>query len=329
MGNRILTAIVIAGTGLSGAVYAETTTATPPAPEARYLQIHLNLPAGAKIRQSIRKTTRSDHNGQVKTAVYTGEFLNSLTPVKDGYRVVKAILKSDFQVTGATLSDDDTGLEKLMGVMADVGGVTYQTDVNLTPLSLYEWPKFRARLKVAMRKAGLMKARQADAFDALYGQVTPEMAAEMFLPEDAMLAIPHNLGLSLNNPYRLDSKIPGPLGDTLSASETLTLTKWDEAARTAQITYESGPTRKALDLYAVSVRPRLEQVARDEARRKRTAIQPVGEVRFTLSTRCLYTVSLDTGLVRQAECQSVRDIAIGTDVRSQREDWVMSESLSK
>ncbi|MDC7682580.1 hypothetical protein PQU92_04795 [Asticcacaulis sp. BYS171W] len=329
MNKRLTILMVLMACASAPFAQAQTQTSAPPVNGAGYLQIPLTLPRGAKVRQSIRKTTYSTHNGQVKTALYAGEFLNSLTPDKDGYRVVKTIVTSDFQVTGAALSDDDAGLEKLMGVMADVGGLTYLADANLTPLSLHEWPKFRARLKAAMRKAGLMKARQADAFDALYAQVTPEMAAEMFLPEDAMLAIPHNLGLSLNSPYRLDSKIPGPLGATLSASETLTLTGWDAKGRTAQITYESGPTRAALDTYAISVRPQLEQAARSEARRTRTATRPVGKIDLNISTRCLYTVSLDTGLVRQAECQSVRDITVGDDARSQREAWVMSETLEK
>lgn len=319
MGKRAATIIMALGIGVAAA-----TAHAQPVQAVEYVQIPLTLPDGAQVRQTIRKTTRHTQNGQLRATTYSGEFLSSYTPDKDGYRVVKRTVASNFKLEGAQPSDDAAGLGKLMGVMAEAGDITYMADTNLTPLSIHDWPKFRARLKAAMRKAGLMKARQGDAFDALYEQVTPETAAEMFLPEDAMLAIPHNLGLSLNNPYRLDSQIPGPFGDTLSASETLTLTTWDEKGRTAQITYDSGPSREALDAYVAAMRPRLE----DEAKRNKN-VAPVGEIALNISTRCLYTVSLDTGLVRQADCRSVRDIRVGDDVRSQHEEWVMSETLEK
>lgn len=325
-------ATTVAAILIGMALPAAAQTPAPATPlEVDYRQIPLTLPDGARVRQVITKTTRTEQDGRIETGRFEGEYLNSFTPDKDGYRVTKTRVKSTFALSENIPSEGEThvaDLKKMMDALSDIPEITYVADINLTPLRIENWPKLRGQIKKAMRGAGLMKARQEEAFDSLYDRVTPEGAAELFLPEDAMLSIPHNLGLSLNNPYRLDSKMPGPFGgDPLDARESLTLTLWDEAAQTAQITYESGPTREAMDAYAIAIKPVLEQIAQDEAKLTGTAPKAVGDVHLDIATRCLYEVSLKTGLVSRAECNSRRDVRVGDERQSQQEDWAMREEL--
>lgn len=306
------------------AAMAETPPAAPV--QIEYFQLRLTVPQGGRVRQTLTRTTHSDDNGKVVSSTLTAEFLSQLAPHEDGYRVVKTRVKGDFKIDSGSNGQDRADLEKLMQAAGALTEVSYIADINLTPLRIEQWPVMRNRLKAAMRRSGAIKAREADAFDAMYGPMTPEAAAELFLPEDALLAIPHNLGLSLNNPYRLDSVINGPFGGTISASETLTLTRWDETAGEAEVLYESGPTREALEAYALAIRPTLEKVARDAAKAEKTAPVPVGALVLQIGTTCRYRISLKTGLVVRAECQSLRDVRNGDDRRLHRETWVLGET---
>lgn len=320
--RAVVIAACIAG-GMAATAWAET----PAAPvQVEYYQLRLTLPAGGAVKQTLTRTTQTETDGKVVTTRLNAEYLSQISRHPDGFRVVKSRLKNDFRVEGAETDTDRLELEKVMQAAASISDITYIADVSLTPLRLENWPQLRNRLKAAMRRTGAINAREGDAFDALYGPMTAETAAEQFLPEDALLAIPHNLGLSLNNPYRLDSRINGPFGGTISARETLTLTAWDEAAGQAEVLYESGPTREALDAYARQIRPTLEQTAARTARVRKKAPVPVGDIRLDIGTTCRYRISLHTGLVSRAECQSVRDIGQGDERRLHRENWVLSET---
>ncbi|UDF03080.1 hypothetical protein [Asticcacaulis sp. AND118] len=313
---------------LTGVISAPAVAETaPPAPvQIEYFQLRLTVPQGGRVRQTLTRTTHSDDNGKVVSSTVTAEFLSQLVPHEDGYRVVKTRVKGDFRIDSGSDGQDRADLEKLMQAAGALTEVSYIADINLTPLRIEQWPVMRNRLKAAMRRSGAIKAREADAFDAMYGPMSPEAAADLFLPEDALLAIPHNLGLSLNNPYRLDSVIAGPFGGTISASETLTLTRWDQTAGEAEVLYEAGPTREALDAYALAIRPTLERAALDTAKAEKSAPAPVGALALQIGTTCRYRVSLKTGLVVRAECQSLRDVRNGDDRRLHRETWVLGET---
>lgn len=324
----MIRAVVIAAciaAGVSAPVWADVPGATPL--QVEYYQLRLTLPPGAAVRQTLKRTTESETNGKVIRTRLEAEYLSQLSRHPDGYRIVKTLVNTAFKVEGAEADAERLELEKVMQAAAAIRDITYIADESLTPLRLENWPQLRNRLKAAMRRSGAIDAREGDAFDGLYGPMTAETAAEQFLPEDALLAIPHNLGLSLNNPYRLDSLINGPFGGTISARESLTLTAWDEAAGEAEVLYESGPTREALDAYALRVRPALEQAAARTARIRKTAPVPVGDIQLDIGTTCRYRISLKTGLVSRAECQSVRDIRQGDDRRRHRENWVLGETV--
>ncbi|MFT3996828.1 MAG: hypothetical protein QM667_05420 [Asticcacaulis sp.] len=277
--------------------------------QVEYVQLPLNLPAGATIRQTLTRTTQQTVNGKMVSASFEATFLNRLKPHADGFSVTKTRVKGAFRMDGDPGAAEREGIERLMQAAGALNEVRYVADINLSPLRIEQWPQFRNRLKSAMRKSGALQAREADAFDALYMPMSAEIAAEQFLAEDALLSIPHNLGLSLNNPYRLDSMVDGPLGGTLSAHETLTLTRWDPAAGIAEVTYESGPSDATLAAYA-------------QARTK-----DKGAVSLKLGTTCRYRVDLKTGLVPRADCKSVRNVSIGDDHRLRSETWVLQETL--
>jgi len=301
----VATMVLMGGPAVADAV-------PPPVPPVavEYVQLPLNLPAGARVRQTLTRTTSNSDNGATVSATFTGEFLNQLTPHAEGFSVVKTRLKGDFHMEGEPADGNRAGVERLMQAANQLSEIRYVADINLSPLRIEQWPRFRGRLKSAMRKTGAIRARESEAFDALYGPMSAEEAADLFLPEDAFLAIPHNLGLSLNNPYRLDSVIPGPLGGTVSSHESLTLTAWDATAKTAEVTYESGPTREALDAY-------LRQHAATE-----------GSAEVDMGTTCLFRIDLNTGLVARAECRARHTLRTAQTQRARTETWVLEETLA-
>lgn len=304
---------------------AQTKAVTDP---GDYYQIPLNLPDKAAIRQVIHKTTQIRLNDQTETATFSGEYISRFTADKDGYRVTKTTVSSNLTLEGDVTDEKSDDMQKLSAALTDVGVITYVADANLTPLRIDDWPRLRRAIKQSMRKAGLMKQKQEAAFDALYERISPEVASELFLPEDGLLAIPRNLGLSLENPYVLESKIEPPFGgEALRTRETLKLTRWDEAGQKAYITYQSGPAKADLEAYAAAIQPELDTAARLDAEQYGWAYRPVTEVQLDISTRCNYEMSLQTGLVLRAACLSIRDIRVGDQIQSQRESWSMSESF--
>lgn len=316
--------VLIVALAVPGLWQAQAVAATPQG----YYLIPLNLPQAAAVRQIVHKTTQTRHNDQSETATFEAEYISRYTPEAEGFRVTKTTVKSNLKLEGDVTDEKSADMQKLVAALADVGEITYAADVNLTPLKINDWPRLRRAIKQSMRKAGLMKQKQEAAFDSLYERLTPEAAAEIFLPEDGLLAIPRNLGLSLDKPYVLESKIPAPFGGTvLNTRESLRLTRWDEAAQKAYVSYQSGPSREDLDAYAEAITPELDTQAREEAERNGTPHSPITDVFVDISTRCNYEISLQSGLVRRAGCLSVRDIRIGGEVQSQRESWSMSESF--
>jgi|GEM_PF-2432198 len=304
--------------------------AEAPAPEAGYYQIPLDLPAGAAIRQVIHKTTQIRHNDQTETATFDGEYISRFAPVTDGYRVTKTTVASNLTFEGDISDEKKADMQKLSAALADVGEITYLADANLTPLRLDDWPRLRRALKQSMRKAGLMKQKQEAAFDALYERLSPEAASELFLPEDGLLAIPRHLGLRLEQPYMLESKIAPPFGgELIPTRETLKLTRWDEAGKKAYITYQSGPDPADLAAYATAIQPELDKAARLDAEQYGLPYSPVTDVQIEISTSCNYEMSLTTGLVLRAACLSIRDLRLGDRIQSQRESWSMQETLTE
>jgi len=190
---------VSVGPGVFSDALAQNLPATSPV-AVEYVQLPLTLPAGAQVRQTLTRTTQETNNGATVTATVTAEFLNRLTPHAEGFSVVKTRVKGDFRMEGEPADGNRAGVERLMQAASALNEVSYIADVNLSPLRIEQWPRLRNRLKNAMRKTGAIRARESEAFDALYGPMSPEETAELFLPEDAFLSIPHNLGLSLNNP---------------------------------------------------------------------------------------------------------------------------------
>ncbi|MFT4090060.1 MAG: hypothetical protein QM645_04960 [Asticcacaulis sp.] len=315
--------LILGVTGLS-ATTAHSQTVT----EADYYQIPLKLPEKAAVRQVILKTTQTRQNDQSETATFKGEYISRFTPDKEGYRVTKTTVSSNLILDGDVSDEKSADMQKLSAALADVGEITYIADPNLTPLRIADWPRLRRGIKQSMRKAGLMKQKQEAAFDALYERITPEAASELFLPEDGLLAIPRNLGLSLEKPYILESTIAAPFGgEPLRTRETLKLTRWDEAGQKAYLTYLSGPAKADLDAYAKAIQPELDTAARLDAEQYGLPYVAVNEVHLELSTRCNYEMSLKTGLVLRAACLSIRDVRIGEQIQSQRESWSMSESF--
>lgn len=153
-------------------------------------------------------------------------------------------------------------------------------------------------------------AQIKQAMNAVYGQLTPETATGMFLETDRMMALPHNLGLSLNKPIEAASQIQMPLGgQPVDAQETIALTSWNEADNTAHVSYNYAPTPESVKAYLTDFLPKFMKqagvpaAAITDLESAMSSSSPDDFMKVT--THCDYDMAIDTGVVTKGVCEKV------------------------
>lgn len=340
MYRRLLLAAVASGLALASGVSGA---------EPGYHELLLNLEDHGTVTQHI-SITKEKTEGGITTALGTAETEFTLTfeATDDGYKVTKSL--DHFDLTGlpdgpATPGEKAVMQTALQKVSQIAWPISYTADDSLTPVRIDNFDQILTRVRKGMGElllSSVPKDAQTDpaqlqqaqhALDSMYGNLNADNATAVFLPDDSLLGMMHNLGLTLNQPVTQDIEIPSPLGGpNITGKLVVTLTSWDEANNSARVTYDQQPDPASLKVYLDTTLPMLMEQAgtpasevtkyRESLSDSKTAVPPL-----TITTHCEFEYALDTGLVRKGDCLKTAGINMEGRSQSTREHKTMSESL--
>lgn len=300
----------------------------------------LNLDVGDEghMTQVVKVSREETRNGVTTKGSAQYRYGLSFVYTDDSYRITKSL--DEFKILdGAAMSNPDAQAV-LNEISQGVFPLSYIADDSLTPVSIEDWDGVRARL-YSLLETGVpggagTKARPeaAAALAAIFGQMTPESAAPVFLKEDLMMSRPHNIGLVLNDPLVETSQVAAPIGGTmLEAQQTLNLTKWDEDANSAHVIYSFAPTDESLRNFITVFLPGfLKQmgapanvISEFEAELKTASASDV----FKSVTECDYDVAIDSGLITKGVCTQIVKLGFAGQGSSKIERYEFSETLAE
>ncbi|MFT3996827.1 MAG: hypothetical protein QM667_05415 [Asticcacaulis sp.] len=309
-----------------------------------YRELPLKIADKGTIYQTIKVTKTEVKGGKTTLTGSNSAYRNDFTATDEGYRVKKTLLS--FTVTGEDGKPIDQNAQTPQAVLLKTltgtfGEVTFIGDDGLLPLTLEDWPTLwastRSTVGLALRADGKTPSPETEAqvmgmMDKMFGNLTPEQAAQTFLQADTMLATPHNLALEVGKPLSADGEYVIPLGNfPLHISETFTITDWDKAGNTAKVTYDYRPKPESLKTFMYEFLPAFLKQAGAPATaiaHMETAVKADPTNVFDLSTRCDYAMAIDTGLVRQGTCTRATKISIMGQTSAKTEVYDMAERFT-
>ncbi|MDC7675912.1 hypothetical protein [Asticcacaulis machinosus] len=285
-------------------------------PDYRELALTLEAETGTIIQDL--KITKIETRGTVtKQTSMKARYRQSYSYEDTAFRIKKSLI--DFELTDAdgtvynakTPKSPET--EILQMVIGGFSDVTYIADDSLSPQRIEDWDGVRATSKAILVKAAEISGvangpAQAGAIaDQLYGKLTPEQAADLFLKVDKQITLPHMMGLELNKPLRAESQIQSPVGGPpLDAVEVVTLTEWDDAKQTARLSYDYSPTPESFTKFITEFMPVFlkNAGASDNVIAEFNSFLKEGKTSdlFVNNTHCDYEMDIATGLVRHGKC---------------------------
>ncbi|ESQ76106.1 hypothetical protein [Asticcacaulis sp. AC402] len=331
--RRFLTLTACFAALVAGPAIAQTDASDP-----NYHELLLNIGESGRMVQTAKITRNSTRKDLTETRI-TEEVATLDYALQDdgGYAITRKVTQfksSDGDRLPQTMSErSSAALAKAASDMT----VSFTTDENLRPVRIENWPAFKDFVYEVFASAAVIPEEKASmrAFaDSVFGQMTDESAAPLFLANEAYLAVPRNTALVLNEPISWDSQISIPIGNaTLDAREVIVLTEWREATNTARLTYDYAPTSDSMRAFLAGFLPRFIQLlnltdtARTEIEQQLAAGMESSLV--DISTHCDYSMAIDTGIVKEATCVKTVAFAFGPESRKKVDLYEFSEILAQ
>jgi hypothetical protein len=322
------------------AIAAIATFATSPLSEAAEVRLlELDLGEKGRMKQTVVATRESVRNGEsdIVKMETTYDLEYALDDDDETYTVRKNL--AGFKILEPKEGLGEVHMEVLTTLAGSVSNISFSADDSLSPLEIKDWDGLKRSMFEAIRKQfasvdaaeveGVLKG-----MDMLYAQLTPESAAQLFLPLDQLMSIPHNVGLILKQPVVADSQVEASFGDfMLDAKEKLELTAWDERRNRAHVVYDFAPTPQSMRTYITDFLPKLmrtmglpeEEVAGLGKQFKEGAADAI----MSISTRCDYDIAIDTGLVASGICTSTRSVNLQGESNKKIDRYEFSEAFAK
>ncbi len=286
-----------------------------------YHTLPLALEESGKMIQHFTQTKSTTRKGVTQSGTGTSDYTLTYAETDEGYRVTKTLTKfeiSDVSDPAIKEGMKDPAAAKMMeNLIRATSPLSYSADESLSPILIEDWEGTKSRILEAigdmLTSSGASPeeaAQMKKAMSAVYEQLTPEGATSMFLESDHMMALPHNIGLSLNKPIVADSQMQMPLGGHLvDAKESITLTSWNEGGNTAHVSYDYAPTSESLKAYLTDFLPKFMKQAGAPAAaitELETAMKSASPDDFMqVTTHCDYDMAIDTGVVTRGVCEKV------------------------
>lgn len=285
-----------------------------------YHALPLALEESGKMIQHFTQTKSTTRKGVTQSGTGTSDYTLTYAETDEGYRVTKTLTKfeiSDVSDPAIKAGMKDPAAAKMMeNLTSAFSPLSYSADESLSPVLIEDWEGTKARVLKAVDEMAASGASPEEAAQlkqgmaVVYGQLTPETATGMFLETDRMMALPHNLGLSLNKPITASGQIQMPLGgQPVDAQETITLTSWNEGGNTAHVSYDYAPTPESVKAYLTDFLPKFMKQAGAPAAaitELETAMKSASPDDFMqVTTHCDYDMAIDTGIVTRGVCEKV------------------------
>ncbi|WKL58919.1 hypothetical protein Q1W73_08005 [Asticcacaulis sp. ZE23SCel15] len=293
-------------------------------PNYRELGLTLEAETGS-ILQDLKITKIETRGATTKQTSMKARYRQAYSYEDTAFRIKKSLI--DFTLTDADGTVYDSKSQKgpeaeiLQMIIGGFGEITYLADDSLSPQRIEDWDNLKAKSKAILVKAAEISAEPSSSIkveaiaDQLFGKLTPEQAAELFLKVDKQIALPHMMGLELNKPLRAESQIQSPLGGPpLEALEVIILTHWDEAKQTARLSYDYSPTPESFTKFITEFVPTFlkNAGAPDTTIAEFNALLKQGKASelFANNTHCEYEMDITTGLVRHGKCTETVSMSI-------------------
>ena len=307
------------------------TLALPAAAAPAGHALHLNLPSGAVIHDVFTKATVQTKGEMRTSGTATVEYDDAVTSAAKGYHVAKTVTGMTFKLDDATTAAVGPDGSKAMQAMATAALQTppvFTADAALSPQHIENWDAIKVQTAKAMTNV-LGPQGEAIATNML-GMFDADSAAGAFLKEDRFLAIPRETSLALNTPVSSDGELPFLFGGTIKATETLTLSRWDDAAHAAEYDYSFVPDPASLQSAIVAIVPQL--VARmgggSGATPPQDEIAAVAkDMKVDMTTHCHYLADTHTGLIGKATCEARSGVSLQGTSQMKVETYTLAETL--
>ncbi|ESQ92393.1 hypothetical protein [Asticcacaulis benevestitus] len=308
-----------------------------------YHVLPLALEESGKMLQHFTQTKSTTRGSVTQSGTGTADYSLVYAQTEDGYRVTKTLLKFAISdVTDPAIKEgmkDPAAAKMMENLTSALSPLSYSADESLSPVLIEDWEGTKARVMKAVNDmaasvgASPQEAAQLkQAMNAVYGQLTPETATGMFLETDRMMALPHNIGLSLNKPITATSQIQMPLGgQPIDAQVSIALISWNDAGNTAHVSYDYAPTPESLKTYLTTFLPTFMKqagapaAAIAELETAMSSASPDDYMKIT--THCDYDMAIDTGVVTKGVCDKIVAMNLMGEKGGSTERQVYSESF--
>ncbi len=317
----------VVSAALSVVMFALPVTATA----ATSHTLTLSLPAGAVVHQVFAKASVQTKGDVRMAGTGTVEYDAVIVPASKGYRVTKTVKGVTFNLDDATKAAIGAEGSK---VMQAVSTATLQTppvftaDASLSPQRIENWDDLKAKTTSLMTT---MLGPQGESIASnMLGMFDADSAAGAFLKEDRYLAIPRETALALNTPVSSDSETAFLFGGTVKAKESLTLTRWDDAAHAAEYDYGFVPDPASLQQAIAAVVPQLVArmgAAAGTADAKDEVDKVAKSMKVDMATHCHYLADTRTGLITKATCEVRSGVSVQGTSQMKVETYTLSEAL--
>ncbi|BBF79533.1 hypothetical protein [Asticcacaulis excentricus] len=308
-----------------------------------YHELPLAIGEKGTVYQQVKTTKTETRDGSAKVTSMDAGYRNDFALGDDGYVVKKTLTRTTITLPdGQIIDGKSTAPEAVMmrSLIGSFSELTFVADDSLTPVRLQDWPALRDRSKTAV--LSLIKASGektptdfeqtfANMYDNLFGRMSSEQAADLYLKADSFMAIAHNIGLERNKPVMTESTVIVPLGNyPLGMRSTLKLTEWKPEANSARLSYDVGPTPEALKAFLTEFMPRfLKEAGAPEnvLNEIEASLKNDPRSNFDMSTHCDYDVAIDTGLVRKGSCTQTNSFHMMGEKFGKVETYEFSETF--
>ena len=275
--------------------------------------LSLKVPDGARLKVHVVRSDDKSGPGGKSQLVAAYDIVTGYTGSgdhRDAVAHLQAMTVEKLIVNGAPAPAgfDLKGFGNML-FLAD--NVPFDADADLAPVRIKDMPALKANNTNAMlgymssmgqAVSADMKAQVAQSVARSLDQMSPETAAEQYLPEAALLAVAHGLTLTVGKPQTTTQAIATPFGPQGQGTVTLGLTKWDAAGDTASVTYARHLDPAALKAFVKANMPNLLQMFGVAGGPAAATTRVVDDMVIKRDTTCTYDVAISTGLVRSAHC---------------------------
>lgn len=284
-------------------------------------EVAFDLPTGTVIHIDMDKNAELEKSGQNTKFEMKFRYRQDVVATDEGYIVTQTLTESQVLPPEA---------QPAAGVLTAAKKIVFQADADMSPIQILQLDELVAAVSQAMTQAmrGSMSEDQIKAasgqIQKMYGAMSPEVAANAFLREYALLVAPQMMSLELGKPLGGDMEQPNPFGGpgTVKRTQFYELKSIEKKAGRAVIELRDELDPESLKSIVPSLLARLAPDAP-----KPTAEQ-IASVKIEQKTTCRYEMDVKTGLTAKADCTISRG-AVGEDGQPNRrvEHIVMTQRL--